>query len=83
MRFKGVEPMAVEYGVQWLESLGYRQMVIHTDGEPAIIDYARDLIAKFGSKLSQEDKEKIVLKKRESPVGSSASLGGGERAVQT
>ena len=40
VRHKGIEKAAVRYAVHWLEMLGYRQFVMHTDGETNIIDFA-------------------------------------------
>ena len=56
---KGIEHAAVRYCVAWLENLGYRQFVVHTDGEPAVVDFMRSVVAKFTEKMPETEQAKI------------------------
>ena len=82
MNHKGPEKSGMDYIETWLETFGYRQFEVHTDGESSSIACMRAAVSKYAATFPKDEKEKIVIKRRESPTDSHASLGSGEVANQ-
>jgi hypothetical protein len=83
LRQKGVDRAAIDYPSKWFETLGYRRLVLHTGSKSSIVELAKAILAKFTAKFDDDDRRKVQLTRRESPVESHQSLGAGERANQT
>ncbi len=79
---KGAEKSGVDYFATWLETLGYRQFEVHTDGEPSSSACMRAAVSQHAATFPESEREKIVIRRRESPIDSHASLGSGEGANQ-
>ena len=82
MNHKGAEKSGVDYIATWLETFGYRQFEVHTDGESSSIACMRAAVSKYAAAFPEDEKEEIVIKHREAPTDSHASLGSGEVSNQ-
>jgi hypothetical protein len=69
---KGPEKSGVDYIATWLETFGYRQFEVHTDGEASSIACMRAAVSKYAATFPEDEKDKIVVKRRESPTDSHA-----------
>ena len=72
-RKKGPEPDIIRFLVADLNQMGYKRVVIRTDGEPAIVALVERLATAWTGEILQEH----------SPAGESQSNGAAERAVRT
>ena len=62
---KGPEKSGVDYIATWLETFGYRQFEVHTDGEASSIACMRAAVSKYAATFPEEERER----------GSSSSAG--------
>ena len=54
---KGPEKSGVDYIATWLETFGYRQFEVHTDGEASSIACMRAAVSKYAAAFPEDERE--------------------------